>query len=230
MTPGCRVEQTGFYYFLINSTGFVEHEMLDVDGDGTPDTHTDFCCGFTDPDSDPNKDICPYCMKNGCDRTCLIPDGSITGKLVDPQKLSDAAKNTVNYITATYGDSAAYCNIGVANFFKTVYKKDLLSGMLANDMIDYWNNNPMWDPITMSEAQNLANQGNFVVAGWKNYDGHGHVVVVVPGEEEYSGTWGEYVPVVMDTGDGKRYEKVKISVGLSGDKKNDVVFFKYIWL
>lgn len=71
---------------------------------------------------------------------------------------------------------------------------------------------------------------NFVVAWWKNYDGHGHVVVVVPGEEEYSGTWGEYVPVVMDTGDGKRYEKVKISVGLSGDKKNDVVFFKYIWL
>ena len=230
MTPGCRVEQTGFYYFLINSTGFVAHEMLDVDGDGTPDTHTEFCCGFTDPDSDPNKDICSYCMKNGCDRTCIIPDGSITSKLVDPQKLSDAAKNTVNYITATYGESAAYCNIGVAKFFKTVYEKDLLSGMLANDMIDYWNNNPlMWDPITMSEAQGLANQGNFVVAGWKNPDSlrSGHVVVVVPGEEQYSPKWGGYVPNVMDTGEDKRYDKVMISVCFGVNKKDNIVYFKY---
>ena len=228
MTPGYRVEQSGYYYFLLDNTGFRVHEMFDLDGDGTPDTHTDFCCGFTDPDSDPNEDICPYCLKSGCDKTCIIPGGSITDKLVNPDELSNAAKNTVDYITATYGESNAYCNVGVAKCFETLYDNTSLNGMLANDMIDYWNNNPlMWDSITMSEAQSLANQGYFVVAGWKNDDGHGHVVVVVPGEEQYSSKWGSYVPNVMDTGEDKRYDKVMISLCFGVDKKDNIVYFKY---
>lgn len=69
MTPGYRVEQSGYYYFLLDNTGLRVHEMFDVDGDGTPDTHTEFCCGYSiDPDTE--EELCPYCQWAGCDKTC----------------------------------------------------------------------------------------------------------------------------------------------------------------
>lgn len=114
-------------------------------------------------------------------------------------------------------------------FFRTLFNDNSLDGKVANQMVQYWNGNPdQWEPILMSEAQDYANQGYFVVAGWENPSGaSGHVVVVVPGEEEYSSSWGEYVPVVMDTGGGMRNPKQSISISFGRNKKNQIVYFKY---
>ncbi len=60
-----------------------------------------------------------------------------------------------------------------------------LTGKRANLQIDFMQKN--WSAITPAKAQELANQGRFVVAGRKD-GGHGHVAVVVPGsvDKKYS--------------------------------------------
>ena len=85
-----------------------------------------------------------------------------------------------------------------------------------------------WEQISVSEAQQLANEGYFVVAGWINPSGgSGHVVVVVPGEEAYSGMWGCNVPTVMDTGSDKRTSGTSIAYSFDKNKISGVKFFKY---
>ena len=227
MRPGCRVEQAGYSYYLMDELGRLQHIMLDTDKDGTPDTHTDYCCGYNDPTSE--EDACPYCWQSGCDRTCIMPDGSITDALVTAEYLTQVAETTVTDVSNIYGTEIACCNFGVQMFFRTLFNDNSLDGKVANQMVQYWNGNPdQWEPILMSEAQDYANQGYFVVAGWENPSGaSGHVVVVVPGEEEYSSSWGEYVPVVMDTGGGMRNPKQSISISFGRNKKNQIVYFKY---
>ena len=69
MRPGCRVEQSGYSYYLMDESGSLQHIMLDTDKDGTPDTHTDYCCGYSiDPDTE--EELCPYCKWAGCDGNC----------------------------------------------------------------------------------------------------------------------------------------------------------------
>lgn len=52
------------------------------------------------------------------------------------------------------------------------------------------------------------------MAGYRNPNGSGHVVVVVPGEESYSPSWSDYVPKVMDTGEDKRTDSQPLSLSL----------------
>ena len=81
----------------------------------------------------------------------------------------------------------------------------------------------------MAEAQNYANQGYFVVAGYINpIPGRsGHVVVIVPGEEKYSDSWGSNVPNTMDTGRNRREKKQWLSQSFRVSQKNDVYFYYY---
>lgn len=65
------------------------------------------------------------------------------------------------------------------------------------------------------------------MAGYRNPNGSGHVVVVVPGEESYSPSWSDYVPKVMDTGEDKRTDSQPLSLSFGDDKINDVEFYKY---
>lgn len=101
---------------------------------------------------------------------------------------------------------------------------------MATDMVKYWKNNPdKWQRIKMSEAQALANQGYFVVAGWENPNPQksGHVVVVVPGEEVNGGKWAPKVPVVLEMGPRKREVKYPINGSFGKDKRANVLFFYY---
>ncbi|GAY29627.1 hypothetical protein PvtlMGM2_0480, partial [Prevotella sp. MGM2] len=85
-----------------------------------------------------------------------------------------------------------------------------------------------WQAITMAEAQDYANQGYFVVAGYFNpTGGSGHVVVIVPGEEKESDSWKCDIPQIMDTGEKKRYKKVPLSKGFGLSKKNNIKFYYY---
>ena len=84
--------------------------------------------------------------------------------------------------------------------------------------------------VSMSEIQNLANQGHFIVASWVNTSGgSGHVALVVPGEMQ-GGTWcGEWIalPVVMDTGAECREESQKLSKSFGTNKHSQVEFYIY---
>ena len=147
-------------------------------------------------------------------------------------KLKSAATSAVSQVINGYGSYSAACNIGVQAMFKNIFgSSNLPPGMtgLANDMVRAWANNPgYWHSISLSEAQDYANRGYFVVAGYINPTGRsGHVVVVVPGSMQESASWNCQVPVVMDTGGGRRRTSCLLSVGFGRDKKSNVVFFYY---
>ena len=81
----------------------------------------------------------------------------------------------------------------------------------------------------MSEAQRLANEGWFVVAGWKATSGSGHVVVIVPGITN-KGYWnGHYtdIPKAMDIGANMKTSSQDLNFSFGKNKQKDVIFFKY---
>ena len=101
---------------------------------------------------------------------------------------------------------------------------------LANEMISEWKKRPQnWIPIKLSEAQELANKGYFVVVGWKNPNAgsSGHVAVVVPGTGIRSSSWGGMVPVILEMGKGRRYPKKGLNYGFHHDKKPQMEIFYY---
>lgn len=171
---------------------------------------------------DPGGDACQNCGNY----PCICNQTSTT-----PERLSSAAKKSVEIITAKYGAVTAYCNQGVREAFYAVFNKEL-PNLKANDLINYMNHSLEWGKlnVSMSEIQNLANQGHFIVASWVNPSGgSGHVALVVPGEMEW-GTWcGERMalPIVMDTGAGCREESQKLSVSFGKNKHADVEFYIY---
>jgi hypothetical protein len=59
-----------------------------------------------------------------------------------------------------------------------------------------------WLEVSGEKAQALANEGNFVIAGWINPNPNepGHVCVVRPGNTVVSGKWGPGVPMVANVG------------------------------
>ena len=131
-----------------------------------------------------------------------------------PEKLTSAAEATVQeIINSDYGTSKSACNIGVQKMCHKVCNSNELDGMLANAIVDHLESGANWQEVQVGEVQALANEGYFVVAGWKNpTPGEaGHVVVAVPGEAAYSGNWGCNVPKVMDTGRNTR--ETSISIG-----------------
>lgn len=150
-----------------------------------------------------------------------------------PTAITSAASKTVDSMKKLYGTQMAVCNFGVQTAFKAVFgNTNLPPGMTgrANDMVKAWENNPKyWQAITMAEAQDYANQGYFVVAGYINpIPGRsGHVVVIVPGEEKYSDSWGSNVPNTMDTGRNRREKKQWLSQSFRVSQKNDVYFYYY---
>lgn len=140
-------------------------------------------------------------------------------------QIKNAAAKAVRSIPGT--DSQ--CSKGVRLAFKNLYGT-LPPGMncLANEMVSYWAKNPsLWKEITLSEAQGYANNGYFVVAGYQNPGGHGHVVVIVPGKETYSTNWGGKVPCTMDTGYKKRNASQSFSYSFGANKKGKVKFYYY---
>lgn len=73
--------------------------------------------------------------------------------------------------------------------------------LCANDMIDTMRNSPsIWSEISGDSACARASQGLVVVAAQSNASGHGHVAVVYPAPEEYSGSWAKNVPMLNNIG------------------------------
>lgn len=150
---------------------------------------------------------------------------------LDPKNITSAATEVCAQLTKEEGKYKAICNLSVHRMFENLVGP-LPSGMRvkANKMTKYWIQHPeQWQPISLSQAQDYANKGYFVVVGWINpIEGEsGHVMVVVPGEMEYSGAWGKKVPVVLEMGKGRRYAKTKMSWGVDAKKEKELKVFYY---
>jgi len=87
--------------------------------------------------------------------------------------------------------------------------------MSANDLVDHLDKSSDWKEVELSELSRLASDGVLVVGGAKE-NGHGHVIVVYPGQSKQSGGFsyekngedkiarshGEY-PLAMSTSSGR---------------------------
>lgn len=155
-----------------------------------------------------------------------ISGGGYNYYKITQEQLKKAAKETIQKIINDYGTSMAVCNIGVQTLFKKIYGFDPMSNLLANQMINYWQNSPDWESITMDEAISYTKNGHFVVGGWINpsTNGPGHVVVIMPGTD-YSPDWNENVPNTMDTGGNHRWTSKRISFSFSAEKKRRYIIF-----
>lgn len=156
---------------------------------------------------------------------------------VGPQTITSVSTKTVQAMIDKYGTQQAVCNYGVQDAFNRLFPGRELNGKRANEIVQYWLDTPdKWERIkqsslqaTLDTVQQLANDGWFVVAGWQNNSSgrNGHVVVIVPGELQYSYGWEVNVPQAMATG----YKMRSISQGLhysfGKNKKDNIYFFKY---
>lgn len=99
------------------------------------------------------------------------------------------------------------CNKFVGNALEQVYGiNDFYSTksgryMMAHEISDFLKESGKWtflghayEQKALTEAQNLANAKNAVVAVYVNADNMGHVALILPGELRASGSWGFNVP------------------------------------
>ena len=96
------------------------------------------------------------------------------------------------------GIPETWCNMAVQHVCGRMgYEK--FKGMVANQMVDFMKRSFDWEPIEMSKAQGFANDGRLVLAG-QQAQGHGHVVVIRPGVEEFSQSWQIKTPKCVNVG------------------------------
>lgn len=146
---------------------------------------------------------------------------------ISKETLEESTRDAVQKMIDQHGTKKAVCNLGVQEAFKNIFGFNPMNGMRANDMVDYWKNSSDWVNVSMSEAMARVEDGYFVVAGWENPTGEsGHVVVIVYGSA-YSSSWEGIVPYIMDTGDEKRENSVKLSEGFASSKKEGTYFFYF---
>ena len=187
--------------------------------------------GYNNDLDEPDEDYRPSVSnhKKGNTGASNSPNDNNDTSKNSKESLKQAAKKGVQVAIKQCGKIQAACNIGVNAAFKYLFGSNDLDGKKANQMVRYWMSTPShWEKISMSNAQSLANQGYFVVAGWINPTGaSGHVVMVVPGDAVYKPSWGGSIPNVMDTGSNKRSESQLINKSFGPNKKDNVVYFKY---
>ena len=199
---------------------------------------------------------CVYCGSDSCNGECqTCPEGCTTpyceGECVNdgddsddsddsvttdnypfaPEKITAAADVVITELTKQYGSQKSVCNFGVRNMFNTFFITNELNNMLANYMAKHWADTPeKWEEVSVNEVQALANAGWFVVSGWINTGGSGHVNVIVPGDGSAKGTWnGAYgsIPVAMDSGYNMRKTSIGLNYCYGRDKQAAVKFYKY---
>jgi hypothetical protein len=61
----------------------------------------------------------------------------------------------------------------------------------ANELVDWMNKSPAWGLVDLEKGFALANEGKVVVGG-KKETGHGHVIVIYPGDKKLNGGYVYY--------------------------------------
>jgi hypothetical protein len=109
------------------------------------------------------------------------------------------------YGSGTYApvNGQTFCNAYVQEVAENVFSYSAFKGLLANDMVGLMAaHTNEWTQVSGQVAQDDANDGAFVVAGWRNPSGHGHVSIVVPGMPQPSEKWKDPdCPVLANVGE-----------------------------
>lgn len=94
-----------------------------------------------------------------------------------------------------------------------------------------WKNlGPVYDQQTLQAAQDQANAKKAVVAVYMNEQGIGHVVVILPGTLQNSGSWGLRVPNVASffaTQPDKSFVDKSLSYAFSKVMMKDIVIYAH---
>lgn len=97
------------------------------------------------------------------------------------------------------GKTDTFCNLSI-NYICSRLGYEKFKGMVANQIVDYMRRKTEeWEPVPMDKAQALANEGKLLIAGVQN-DPNGHVSVIRPGIEEFSGKWSAKAPKTGNVG------------------------------
>jgi len=151
-------------------------------------------------------------------------------------KTIEKANNIVKDICSSHGFEKATCNFSVRRMFYELTGNDSLNNFMANDMCKYFPTSLEWEEIPgPAGVQKLANELKIVIAckpefGVKSsgLSRHGHVVMVLPGEEVYSEEdWKEMVPIVIDTGENRRRVGWELGKSWSIRAKKEVKYYLY---
>ena len=209
---------------------------------GTPDNQP----GDNPPAGDPNPTNAPNSGSNNPPKASVTP-AQLTQAAADVLEEVIYVSDRADYFKKKREDDDgrfipkedlpkdAKCNIGVYSVFERLTGNTSLTGKTANAIVDHFADSPDWEEIPMDQAQQLANEGNIVMVGWKNplaspRNTHsGHVAVVVPGEMQESGkdSWNCKVPVTFDVGKGVRQSRDKLTFGFGQSKKAGSKFYIY---
>lgn len=96
------------------------------------------------------------------------------------------------------GDLDTLCNLFVRRVAEGVGCQEL-DKMLANSIVHHCEKR--WVALDPDEAQDQANQGRLVIAGWANpTGGHGHVAVIIKGNLGWSKSFEDDVPMCANAG------------------------------
>lgn len=125
----------------------------------------------------------------------------------------------------------AECNFSVDKAFRELYGSDELSNVRANEMISHMQTSKDWEVVALNEAQDLANKGEFVVAGWQNSvpSKSGHVATIVPGQETmrlWNNEW-QSIPNMAEAGYNNRSYSLPLTGGFGKNKHSTTKFYKY---
>lgn len=154
------------------------------------------------------------------------------------QSLNDGWKEELNkslneFVNCQTAGDISLCNKFIGQSLNTVYKvNDFYSEKLGrylfpHEIASFVSENANWtllghayEPDALTEAQKYANEKKAAIAVYKSENGQGHMVLIVPGDLQPSGSWGIKVPNTASFFLGEA-EKSYISKGLSyGFKKN----------
>ncbi len=99
------------------------------------------------------------------------------------------------------GINETFCNFFVNHVAESQGCKDFVGDkwpLLANQMVAWMS--LRWQMLDPDEAQEQANAGQLVIAGWSNKEKHGHVAVVIPGNLTWSKSHHDDVPLCANVG------------------------------
>lgn len=145
-------------------------------------------------------------------------------------------------------DDMTPCNFFVLDVVRNVFNLTDFEGIpgdftRANQLADFLAQNPLWEKLgtassqdALNKAQAEANNGNAVIAVWKNPDPNkmGHVALVIPGSLTQSGERWNYmmVPNAAQTRNGDKFGDVSgvwigrpLFFSFGHKKQNDVVLY-----
>lgn len=129
----------------------------------------------------------------------------------------------------------AACNVATYSAFEEFTGNKSLNGKLANDIFKHLSNSSEWQEIQGPQGvQDLANKGQYIIAARPEYGLNkkglprsGHVVLIIPGDEVISPTWGGGVPICIDAGANRRWLGFGINKSWSVNIRDNVHFFLY---